>query len=116
MPRPSPCSDRPSRAAALAGCGRGDDVAGLGEAEKVRWRQQARQWLRADLAAWRKASDGVPDTRMRAREALMDWQRDPDLSGLRESGALDKLPAEERKEWFALWKDAEALLHRTVRP
>jgi hypothetical protein len=38
--------------AALAGCGRGDDVAGLSEPERQGLRQQAREWLRLDLAAW----------------------------------------------------------------
>ena len=45
-------------AAALAGCGRGEDGAKLGDGERARWREQARQWLRADLAVWTKALDG----------------------------------------------------------
>src|SRR5262249_42376836 len=38
------------RAAALAGCGRGEDAANLSEVERTRWRAQARAWLRDDLA------------------------------------------------------------------
>jgi eukaryotic-like serine/threonine-protein kinase len=38
-------------AAALADCRRGDDATNLAESERARWRDQARQWLRADLAA-----------------------------------------------------------------
>jgi hypothetical protein len=34
----------------------------------------------------------------------MLWQDDPDLARLRESNALDEIPAEERAEWIALWK------------
>jgi serine/threonine-protein kinase len=34
-----------ARAAAHAGCGQGADATGLGEEEKARWREQARQWL-----------------------------------------------------------------------
>jgi serine/threonine-protein kinase len=105
-----------ARAAALAGCGRGEDAAGVGEVERARWRQQARQWLRADLAAWDKALNSAPDARTRARVALTGWQVDPDLAGLREPDALDKLTAEERKEWLALWGEVEALLRRTARP
>src|SRR5262249_1396367 len=39
-----------ARAAALAGCGGGADGGALSEAERARWRKQARAWLRADLA------------------------------------------------------------------
>jgi hypothetical protein len=31
------------------------------------------------------------------------WQADPDLSGLRERGALDRMSSCERKAWLALW-------------
>jgi serine/threonine-protein kinase len=44
-----------ARYAALAGCGRGTDVAGLSDPERAVWRTRAREWLRADLAAWGKA-------------------------------------------------------------
>jgi serine/threonine-protein kinase len=56
--------------AALAGCGRGEDAAGVGEPERARWRQRARQWLRADLAAWAKALDSAPEARNPARMVL----------------------------------------------
>ena len=54
--------------AALAGCGRGVDAAGLGETDRTRWREQARLWLRADLAAWGRARGGDPNA-ARARRA-----------------------------------------------
>jgi hypothetical protein len=38
----------------------------------------------------------------------------PDLVGVREPGALEKLSDEERKEWLALWREVEALLSRTA--
>jgi hypothetical protein len=44
----------------------------------------------------------------------MDWRYDTDLAGLREPGALEKLSAEEREEWLALWREVEALLSRTA--
>jgi eukaryotic-like serine/threonine-protein kinase len=106
---------RAACAASLAGCARGEDAAGVEEPERARWRQQARQWLRADLAAWGKALDS-PEARNRARQALTDWRHDPDLAGLHEPDALNKLRAEERDEWLALWRDVDALLRRTVRP
>jgi serine/threonine-protein kinase len=102
---------RAARAAALAGCGRGADAAGLGEAEAKRWRDQARRWLRADLTAWDKASASAPTTRQ-LRQTLTGWRDDPDLADLRQLGALAKLSAEERKEWLALWGEVEALLSR----
>src|SRR5262249_1279068 len=41
-------------AAALAGCGQGTDAGQLDEKERIRWRKQAVEWLRADLAAYAK--------------------------------------------------------------
>src|SRR5260370_22251106 len=73
-----------ARAAALAGCGRGEDGAGTGEPERARWRAQARQWLRADLAAWGTTLDGDPAARHRLPQTLTRWRGDPDLAGLRE--------------------------------
>jgi hypothetical protein len=106
-----------SCAAALAGCGRGEDGAELDNGERARWREQARQWLRADLAVWTKALDS--DTAKAGelvRRTLTKWRGEPDLAGLREPGALDRLPAEERKEWSALWAEIDALLNRTTGP
>src|SRR5262249_48183665 len=54
----SECRYPAARCAALAGCGLGDDGAGLSEAERARWRRQARDWLRADLAVWASTLDG----------------------------------------------------------
>jgi len=105
-----------ARAATLAGCGRGEDATGLGEAEGKRWRDQARQWLRADVSAWGKAWDSAPAARARVWLMLTQWRSDPDLAGLRDLGALEKLSAEEREEWFAVWKEVDVLLKRTTSP
>jgi eukaryotic-like serine/threonine-protein kinase len=102
-----------ARAAALAGCGRGVDATGIGEAEGKRWREQARQWLRADLAAWDKALDGTPGAGDRARQTLTHWRGDPGLAGLRDPAELDKLPADERKDCRALWEEVAKVLDRT---
>ncbi len=99
-----------ARAAALAGCGRGADVAGLGEEERRRWRQQARRWLREDLAA-REQSLGGAAGRLRAAQ-LARWRADPDLAGLREPAELAKFPADERTDCFALWAEVGAQLGR----
>jgi serine/threonine-protein kinase len=105
-----------ARAATLASCGRGEDARGHGEEEKRRWRAQARQWLWADLTAWGKALDTDPTSRDLVRQTLTRWRSDPDLAGLREPIELDKLPADERKEWRALWRDFEILLERVQAP
>jgi serine/threonine-protein kinase len=99
--------------AALAGCGRGEDAAQLSEAERTGWRQQARVWLRADLAAWAKKLDGGnPADRLLVRNSLTHWRADPYLAGLRERSALDKLSADERQECLALWDEVTAVLRR----
>jgi len=37
---------------------------------------------------------------------------DVNLAGVRDPGALAKLPEPERKEWQAIWADVDALLNR----
>jgi eukaryotic-like serine/threonine-protein kinase len=101
-----------ARAAARAGCGHGKDAPGLGEAEGKKWRDQARQWLRAELAARVRALDTDPAARLGVREALTRWQKEPDLAGVRDRQALAALPAGERGEWEKLWADVADLLRR----
>jgi serine/threonine-protein kinase len=94
-----------ARCAASAGCGHGADGPKLNYVQQQRWRRQSRQWLEDDLAAWTKAVTGDSKTSAElCRIMLMLWQDDPDLARLREPNALDKIPAEERVEWIALWK------------
>jgi serine/threonine-protein kinase len=102
-----------ARAAALAGCSSGEDAGTLSEEERARWRTQARQWLADELEAVdRRMQAASAEDRARLRRRLLHWQADVDLAGLREPGALDKLPLDERKEWGALWSDVTALLKR----
>jgi eukaryotic-like serine/threonine-protein kinase len=102
-----------ARAAALAGTGHGNDVAGLTEQERAGLRKQARDWLRADLAAWAKKVDtGTEADRIQARKTMAPWRDDPDLAGLRDAGALDKLTPDERQECQRLWQELAALLRR----
>ncbi|HXL19146.1 MAG TPA: hypothetical protein VN961_16650, partial [Streptosporangiaceae bacterium] len=104
-----------ARCAALAACGRGRDEAGLIPPERARWRTQAREWLRADLALWEKtlASGSEQDFSL-ARRMLTRWQVEPDLAGIRDLKALDEASAEERDECFAFWDDVGAVLRRIV--
>jgi serine/threonine-protein kinase len=103
-----------ARCAALAGCGRGEDATGLGNEERARLRDQARRWLRADLAARARAIDAGPTAaRGAARLVLTRWWHDPDLVGLREPVELERLSADEKKACLALWDEVATLLKRS---
>jgi len=101
-------------AAAQAGCGRGTDAAGVEGTERARWRRQAREWLRAELAAWVRVLDFDPEARRGVvRKALIHLREDPGLACVRGPGELGKLAPDERKEYFALWAEVAAALART---
>jgi tetratricopeptide (TPR) repeat protein len=98
--------------AARAGCGHGQDAAGLDEVERARLRRQALDWLRADLVAWGQLLEKEPDqARARVQWALRMWQQDTDFAGVR-GDALAKLPEAERRAWQQLWADVEQTLKR----
>jgi serine/threonine-protein kinase len=102
-----------ARAAALAGCGHGEDARGFEEVERKRWRDQARQWLRADLAARARAPDADATGAGRGvREALTRWRKEPELACVRDPGELAKLPADEQKEFAALWTEVASGIAR----
>jgi tetratricopeptide (TPR) repeat protein len=99
--------------AALAAAGRGKDAAKLDDQERKGLRRQARDWLKADLAAWARLLDkGKPADRARVLRVLRHWQKDTDLAGLRDKEALAKLPAEEQKALAQLWAEVAALLKK----
>jgi tetratricopeptide (TPR) repeat protein len=103
--------------AALAGAGQGEDAAKLDEKERTRLRQQALNWLRADLALRSKQMKSWwPREAGQARAALVHWQKDTDLAGLRDKDALAKLPAEVRAACAKLWADVAALLKKAGAP
>src|SRR5262249_51688023 len=102
-----------ARAAARAGCDSADP-AQLSAEERARWRQQARVWLRADLAAWAdRLTSNTAAARAQVRQTLAQWPEEPNLAGLRDPDALDQLAADERKECLALWAEVAAMLART---
>jgi tetratricopeptide (TPR) repeat protein len=98
-------------AAALAGCGRGKDADKLEESERVHLRQQALEWLRADLAAWRVRlnKDGTSAVVL-VRKTLKQWQQDVDYEGVRRPEALAELPAAEQKSWQMFWAEVAQTL------
>jgi serine/threonine protein kinase/Flp pilus assembly protein TadD len=102
-------------AAALAGCGKGEDAAGLTDAGRAALRKEALQWLRADLDAWRDLLAKDPDkTRPVVAAALRQWLDDADLAGVRGTNALAKLPEAERPAWQKLWADVADMLARSA--
>ncbi len=98
-------------AAALAGCGRGDDAGQLDDKERVRWRKQALEWLRAELKAYGELlSVGSPKERQRLQEWLGRWQSERALAGLRDATQVAQLSAAEQESCQQLWAEAQALL------
>jgi hypothetical protein len=96
-------------AAALAGCGQGNDADKPDDQGRARLRRQAVEWLRADLAYWTKEVDSH---RALVQQTLQHWQDDADLAGIRDKDALMKLPADEREACQKLWADVAELLKR----
>jgi hypothetical protein len=122
-------------AAALAGCGQGNDADKLDDKERARLRKQAVLWLRADLADWTKEVESNalrdPDVGIGAAGApnglgrkivpidpetiqttMKHWQDDADLAGIRDRDAVAKLPPDEREACQKLWADVAELLKK----
>ncbi len=95
-----------ARAAALAGCGQGEDASNT-DSERKRLRGLALMWLRDDISSWLKAMEKTPDTLNRS---LRFCQRDPSFAGVRESDQLAKLSPDEQQEWRGLWKEVQRLI------
>jgi tetratricopeptide (TPR) repeat protein len=104
---------RAACAAALAECGQGSDAGQLDGEERVRWREQALQWLRADLEAYGELLlVSNPKERQRLREWLRSWQSEPALAGLRDTTAVARLSAAEQESLKQLWAEVQALVAR----
>jgi tetratricopeptide (TPR) repeat protein len=100
-------------AAAMASAGQGIEGPKPDEAARAKLRDQALGWLKAELAAWKKALDGG-DAQARAMVAptLQHWKVDPDPTAIREAADLEKLTDAERKQWQELWAEVDVLLAR----
>src|SRR5262249_50862748 len=102
-----------ARAAALAGCGQGDDAGPLKDEDRDRLRRQALTWLRADLEARRQQLDKASEAVRTSLLSLMQrWQQDAAFTSVRDAEGLAKLSKPERIEWEQLWADVEALRHK----
>jgi serine/threonine-protein kinase len=104
-----------ARAAAMAASSQGADASSLGREEKARLREQARQWLQADLAAWTKriASDSETDRNL-AKKILTRWQIESDLAEIRDLKSLQAFSQDEREECLALWREVADLIERKL--
>jgi serine/threonine-protein kinase len=100
-------------AAALAGSGVGANAEKLDEAEKLRWRKQACEWLAGELEAAGKRMQGATvESRYQLIGILKRWQTNTDLAGLREPSALAAMSPAERQECSKLWRELENLVSR----
>jgi tetratricopeptide (TPR) repeat protein len=97
-------------AAALAGCGQGQDDPAPDEAARAKLRQQALDWLKGELAAWTRVLDRDAKAAEAVAQTMRHWKADPDLIGVRDADGLAKLPEAERTSWRALWDEVDSLL------
>ncbi len=95
-----------ARAAALAGCGNGEDAATLSPSQRQALRRQALTWLRAEQALVARLVERGEIGRSRAARTLASWRQDPELGCVREPAALARLEANERQAWLRFWQDA----------
>src|SRR5262249_19457364 len=99
-------------AAALAGCGHGQDAERLEKAERAWLRGKALGWLQAELLSWKRRAARTQNQQDRSavRRALLAWQRRRALEGVRDPIALEKLPDVERLAWRNLWQEVQITL------
>jgi tetratricopeptide (TPR) repeat protein len=113
--RQAPYAYNAACAAALAGCGQGNDVPPPDDVARAKLRQQARAWLEAELAAWGTVLDGGPaELKAVVPQTLKHWKSDADLAGIRDGKELAKLPEDERAAFQQLWNDVDTLLTKAA--
>jgi tetratricopeptide (TPR) repeat protein len=74
-----------------------------GDPARAALRRQALLWLRANLDLIKPADEGKV-----VMTFLSSWQQERALASVRDSAELNRLPAEERKEWQQFWADVAA--------
>jgi eukaryotic-like serine/threonine-protein kinase len=98
-----------ARAAASAGAGGVPEPVGSGAESRAKWRRQAVEWLRADLAASKAILDsGTAPQRAGVARRLSRWEVDPALTAIRDEPALSALPEAERRPLRELWDGVRA--------
>jgi serine/threonine-protein kinase len=97
--------------AVLAAAGKGSAEPAPDEPARARWRRQALDWLRADLAYGSTiVQSGPPVVKEFVSLRLRRWKADPDLAGVRDADALNDLPETDRRAWRAFWAEVDALI------
>ncbi|MHB8953704.1 MAG: tetratricopeptide repeat protein [Pirellulaceae bacterium] len=100
--------------AALAASNQGIDDLPTDYTARMNLRQLALVWLQAELDRWRKFLDSATaEQRQMLAATLEHWQTDQDLTGIRETNELSKLPEAERSAWDAFWSQVREF-HTTV--
>jgi tetratricopeptide (TPR) repeat protein len=102
-------------AAALAARGQGEDADKLDAKERAHLRQQALDWLRADLKAYRQLLDkSAGKAGPTIAQRMQHWLQYADFARVRDPAALAKLPQAERDAWKKLWAAVEELRKRAA--
>jgi Flp pilus assembly protein TadD len=109
---------RYSAACFAARAARGDGVDPPADpAGRAVLRRKALAWLGADLAGRKKqAASAVAAERHSASFVLSYWLVDTDLSGVRETKAVESLPADEQQQWRKFWAEVKAALAEARKP
>jgi eukaryotic-like serine/threonine-protein kinase len=98
--------------AALAAAEKGASGEKLADAEQVRCRKLALEWLRADFTARKnQLSPARSNDPAVVITPLDQWPRDPRLTSIRDPKALEQLPVEEQDECRKLWAEVAAALN-----
>jgi tetratricopeptide (TPR) repeat protein len=101
--------------AAQAAGGQGPEAARLEERERGLWRQQALDWLRADLTWWgKRLAETNAQGRATIAQHMQRWLAEDNLAGVRDRAGLATLPEGERKQWQHFWAEVVALRERAA--
>jgi tetratricopeptide (TPR) repeat protein len=90
----------------------------LTDADRAKFRNQARAWLEAELKAWSGLLESAKGHKQRQAivRTLEHWREDTDLASVRDKHALDSLPEGERAMWKTLWADVDRFLKKALTP
>jgi hypothetical protein len=90
----------------------------LTDADRAKFRSQARGWLEAELKAWSGLLESAKAQKQRQAIAgtLKHWREDTDLASVRDKHGLASLPEGERAMWKTLWADVDRLLTKALTP
>jgi hypothetical protein len=102
--------------AVLAANSKDGESAGLENKRRCQLRQQALDWLRADLAGFtallnKNGTKALPEV----TRVMKHWLADADFNSVRGAEAISGLAESERSDWQQLWQEVEALLSQAVR-